>query len=108
MKMYLPSPLKNTTLRSTPTPFWAPLVGFGRSAAPPMIRCHLSTLMHRDKLRIADVARLTGLNRSTVTALYRNTATRIELPAVDLLCALFRCSVGDLLEYVADEPGRAA
>ena len=73
-----------------------------------MIRCHLATLMHRDKLRIADVARLTRLNRSTVTALYRNTATRIELPAVDLLCALFRCSVGDLLEYVADEPGRAA
>ena len=73
-----------------------------------MIRCHLSTLMHRDELRIADVARLTGLNRSTVTALYRNTATRIELPAVDRLCVLFRCSVGDLLEYVVDEPRRVA
>lgn len=73
-----------------------------------MIRCNLSSLMHRDELRIADVARLTGLNRSTVAALYRNTATRIELPAVDRLCALFRCAVGDLLEHVADEPGRAA
>ncbi|TAH50403.1 MAG: XRE family transcriptional regulator [Betaproteobacteria bacterium] len=73
-----------------------------------MIRCHLSTLMHRDKLRIADVARLTGLNRSTVAALCRNTATRIELPAVDRLCALFRCSVGDLLEFVADDAARAA
>ena len=73
-----------------------------------MIRCHLSTLMHRDELRIADVARLTGLNRSTVTALYRNTATRIVRPAVDRLCVLFRCSVGDLLEYVVDEPRRVA
>ena len=38
-----------------------------------MIRCHLSTLMGRDKLRIADVSRRTGLNRSTITALYKET-----------------------------------
>lgn len=71
-----------------------------------MIRCHLPTLMHRDNLRVADVARLTGLNRSTVSALCRNTATRIELPAVDRLCVLFACSVGELFEHVADEKGR--
>ena len=63
-----------------------------------MIRCHLSSLMGRDKLNIADVARLTGLNRSTVTALYRETATRVELPAIEQLCALFKCSVGELLD----------
>ena len=34
-----------------------------------MIRCHLSSLMGRDKLNISDVARATGLNRSTITAL---------------------------------------
>ena len=65
-----------------------------------MIRCHLSSFMGRDKLNIADVARLTGLNRSTVTALYRETATRVELPAIEQLCALFKCSVGELLEVV--------
>lgn len=70
-----------------------------------MIRCHLSALMRRDQLRIAEVARLTGLNRSTITALCRNSATRVELPAVDRLCALFGCSVGELLEYVADDKG---
>lgn len=68
-----------------------------------MVRCHLSTLMGRDKLRIADVARQTGLNRSTVAALYRETATRVDLPAVNKLCALFRCNVADLLEYVPDD-----
>jgi putative transcriptional regulator len=67
-----------------------------------MIRCHLSSLMGRDKLNIADVARATGLNRSTVTALYRETATRVELPAIEQLCALFKCNVGDLLEVVPD------
>lgn len=69
-----------------------------------MIRCHLSSLMGREKLNISDVARATGLNRSTITALYRETATRVELPAIEQLCALFRCSVGDLLEIV---PGNA-
>ena len=67
-----------------------------------MIRCHLSTLMGRDKLRIADVSRRTGLNRSTITALYKETTTRVDLPAVDQLCRLFNCQVGDLFEYVQD------
>lgn len=68
----------------------------------PMIRCHLSTLMGRDKLRIAEVSRRTGLNRSTIAALYKETATRIELPAIEQLCRLFNCRVGDLFEYVQD------
>lgn len=67
-----------------------------------MIRCNLSTLMGRDKLRIVDVSRQTGLNRSTVSALYNETATRVELPAIDRLCRLFGCQVSDLLEFVPD------
>jgi putative transcriptional regulator len=60
--------------------------------------------MGRHKLRVSDVARLTGLNRSTVTALYRETATRIELPAIEKLCVLLKCQVGELLEVVPDQP----
>lgn len=70
-----------------------------------MVRCHLSTLMGRDKLRISDVSRLTGLNRSTVSALYKETATRLDLAAIDALCKLFNCQVGDLFEYLPDENG---
>ena len=65
-----------------------------------MIRCNLSTLMGRDKLRISDVAKSTGLNRSTITALYNETATRVDLPAVERLCQLFHCQVGELFEIV--------
>lgn len=70
-----------------------------------MVRCHLSTLMGRDKLRISDVSRLTGLNRSTVSALYKETATRLDLAAIDALCKLFSCQVGDLFEHLPDENG---
>lgn len=65
-----------------------------------MIRCHLSTLMGRDKLKIAEVARRTGLNRSTISALYQETAQRVDLEAIDRLCRLFNCTVGELLERV--------
>jgi len=71
-----------------------------------MIRCHLSTFIGRDKLRISDVARNTGLNRSTVTALYNETATRIELATVERLCTLFKCQVGELFEVVAGDADR--
>ena len=64
-----------------------------------MIRCNLSTLMGRHKMKVVDVAREAGLNRSTVTALYKETATRIELDTIDRLCKLFNCDVCELLEY---------
>ena len=69
-----------------------------------MIRCHLCLLMGRDKLRISDVAIRTGLNRSTITALYNETATRVDLPAIERLCTLFHCQVGDLFEIAPPKP----
>lgn len=54
--------------------------------------------MGERKMKIADVARETGLNRNTVTLLYKETATRVDLEAIDKLCALFECEVGQLLE----------
>lgn len=68
-----------------------------------MIRCHLSTLMGCHKLKIADVSRETGLNRSTVTALYHESAVRVDMEAIDKLCKLFGCQVGELLEFVNSE-----
>lgn len=65
-----------------------------------MIQCHLARLMGEKKLKIVDVARETGLNRNTVTLLYKETAQRIDLDAIDKLCELFECEVGDLLEKV--------
>lgn len=68
-----------------------------------MVRCHLSRLMGERKMKIIDVARETGLNRNTVTLLYKEDAKRIDLDAIDKLCNLFQCEVGDLLEYVPEE-----
>lgn len=73
------------------------------------LKCHLARLMARDRMRVSDVARATGLNRSTITALVHDRATRVELPDVEALCRVLHCGVGDLFEYSADDqPAEAA
>lgn len=71
-----------------------------------MIRCHLSRLMGERKMKIVDVARATGLHRNTITLLYNETATRVDLDAVDALCKLFDCDLSSLLEYVPENSQR--
>lgn len=62
-----------------------------------MIRCNLARMMGEHKLRIADVARETGVSRATVTLLYKETAQKVDLEAIERICRLFECQVGDLL-----------
>lgn len=69
-----------------------------------MIRCHFARLMGERKLKIADVARDTGINRGTLTRLYYETAERIELEVLDQLCEYFQIDISDLLERVMPEP----
>lgn len=64
-----------------------------------MIKCHLSRLMGERKLKISDVARDTGLHRNTITLLYQETATRVDLEAINSLCKYFDVPVGQLFEF---------
>jgi len=63
-----------------------------------MIKCHLSRMMGERKLKVADLARETGLHRNMITLLYKETAVRVELNTLEILCRYFKCSVGDFLE----------
>ncbi|QJT22176.1 helix-turn-helix transcriptional regulator [Aeromonas media] len=65
-----------------------------------MIKCHLSKIMGEKRLKIADVARETGLNRGTITRMYNETATRIELDAIETLCRYLNVKIEDLYELV--------
>jgi putative transcriptional regulator len=58
--------------------------------------------MGEKKMRIMDVARETGMHRNSVTLLYKETAQKVDLIAIDKLCDLFNCEVGDLFEKVDD------
>ena len=68
-----------------------------------MIKCHLSKLMGEKKLKIVDVARETGVNRGTITRLYHETASRVELETIEALCRYLGCDVGALVEFVGKQ-----
>jgi len=68
-----------------------------------MIKCHLSVIMGAKKLKISDLERATGLHRNSITLLYKETATRIDLNTIDKLCEFFECKVSDLFEYIPDD-----
>jgi len=59
--------------------------------------------MGEKKLKIVDVARETGVNRGTITRLYHETASRVELEAIDALCRYLDCGVGELFEVMDDD-----
>ena len=68
-----------------------------------MIKCHVSRLMGEHKMKVADVARETGIHRNMVTLLYNETATRVDLSSVEKLCRIFNCQVNDLFEFVDEK-----
>jgi len=69
-----------------------------------MVRCYLSRLMGERRVRIADVARATGISRNQLARLYYDQARRVELADLESLCRYFNCGLSDLLEVVP-EPG---
>jgi putative transcriptional regulator len=69
-----------------------------------MVRSHLNRLMQERQLRTAELARLANVNRSTVSALTAQRASRVDLDALERICIVLGCGIGDLLEIVGDEP----
>ena len=63
-----------------------------------MIKCNLSTLLGARRLKISDVVRDTGINRSTLTRLYHEQNNRIDFETLEKLCLYLECEVGELLE----------
>ena len=66
------------------------------------MRIHFARLLGEHKKKITDVARDTGINRGTLTRLYHETAERIDLEVLQLLCDYFDCEVDVLLERTKD------
>lgn len=64
--------------------------------------CRLSTLLGERKWKMMDLARATGLSKTTIFQLYHEKATRIDLDTVAKVCKALGCQVGDLLVFMPD------
>lgn len=72
-----------------------------------MLRCTLSMLMGKRRVRIADVARATGISRNQLTRLYHDQAVRVELADIEKLCRYFECDPSGLFELMPGSEGKA-
>ncbi|WP_232787847.1 helix-turn-helix transcriptional regulator [Paraglaciecola sp. MB-3u-78] len=54
--------------------------------------------MGAKRLKISDVVRDTGINRSTVNRLFHETTSRIDFETLEILCKYLECDVSDFLE----------
>lgn len=69
-----------------------------------MIKNNLSEILGRQRLKVRDVVRGTGLAINTVSGLYHDTSKRVDLDTLDKLCTFLGVSVGEILEHVEESP----
>ena len=68
-----------------------------------MIVCNLPVLLAERRMKVADVARETGMSKTTLHKLYNGQSTRIDFETIEKLCLLLHVEVGDLLKLQVEE-----
>lgn len=67
-----------------------------------MIRIKLCELMGKEKMTRKHLSELTGIRPNTIGDLYREDVKKIDIQALDKICKVFDCEIGDILEYVSE------
>ena len=62
-----------------------------------MIISNLAVLLAERKMKVADLVRSTGINKSTLHKLYNDESVRIDFETIDKICLALDVEVGDLL-----------
>ena len=71
-----------------------------------LVRILLSTRLGERRLTQADLARMTGIRKHTISELYNEIATRVSLDHLDLICEALGCGLTDLLEITPNAEPR--
>ncbi len=67
-----------------------------------MIKNNLPRLMGEKRLKLIDLKRLSGLSDNTIRRIYYDTADSVSYNAINQICKVLDCSVGELFEYIPD------
>lgn len=61
------------------------------------VTTRVAALMGNHKKKISEVARDTGISRTTLTNLYYETNQAVSFDTLSKLCSYFQCDIGDIL-----------
>ena len=68
-----------------------------------MIKNKLSEIMGKNRIRIAELARISGISQNTLIKIYYEKTKGIDFTTLDKLCCALKCNISELFEYVVDE-----
>lgn len=66
------------------------------------IKVHLSRIMGEKRIKISELADMTGLHRNGITKLYNEETDGIKFDTLSKLCRALNCSVEDIIEYIEE------
>lgn len=64
-----------------------------------MIKNKFSEILGKKRMRMSEVARLTGLRNATLSAIYNNKCKQIAFETLNKICWALECNVQDIFEY---------
>lgn len=69
-----------------------------------MLKSKLKVLLALHDMTQSDLSAQTGIRPGTITAIVNNQIKQIPVDAANKICALFKCDIGDIWEYIPDQP----
>ena len=68
-----------------------------------MIKFRTKVLLAMNDMNQKDLAEMTGVRPSTISALCTGAAKHIPVDVLEKVCAALKCQPGDLIQYIPDE-----
>ena len=70
-----------------------------------MISIKLSDIMGKNKIKISQIEKDTGISRPTLTALYYEKSKGITFETLNRLCEYFKIDVSEIIKFEGDNNG---
>ncbi|HCB10999.1 MAG TPA: transcriptional regulator [Cyanobacteria bacterium UBA11991] len=68
-----------------------------------MIRSNIPALIGKNKMTIAEVAKIAKLEYNTVESIYRDRAKGIKYETMNKLCFALNCTPAEMFTYIPDD-----
>ncbi|MBR1942222.1 helix-turn-helix domain-containing protein [bacterium] len=68
-----------------------------------MIKNKFSEILGRKRVRMSEIAKLTGLRNATLSVIYNDKCKQIAFETLNKICWALDCKIEDIFEYVPDE-----
>lgn len=67
-----------------------------------MIINRLSEIMGRQRIKMSELGKMTGLGRGTIHVLYHDKSKGIDFQTLDKICIALECTPNDILEFTKE------